>query len=132
MKVKAKKSSLKLGDCANLAARYCESFEILERKGPIAYKIALPASLHIHDAFHVSFLKKYVPGTNHIVDWKMIQVELEGNFQVQLVYILDTKVKVLWNQAIGMVKVQWIVLGREDATWEQEEVMRAEYPHLFA
>ena len=47
-------------------------FEILERIGPIAYMLALPASMLIHDVFHVSFLKKYVPDTNHVIDWNVI------------------------------------------------------------
>jgi hypothetical protein len=45
---------------------------------------------------------------------------------------LDRKSKQLWNRAIELVKVQWTWYGPEDATWEHEEVMRAEYPHLFA
>jgi hypothetical protein len=44
---------------------------------------------------------------------------------------LDRKNKQLRNRAIGLVKVQWTWYGLEDATWEREEVMRAEYPHLF-
>jgi hypothetical protein len=44
---------------------------------------------------------------------------------------LDRKNKQLRNRAIGLVKVQWTWYGPEDATWEHEEVMRAEYPHLF-
>jgi hypothetical protein len=47
------------------------------------------------------------------------------------VRILDRKSKQLRNRAIGLVKVQWAWYGPEDATWENEEVMRAEYPHLF-
>ena len=45
LKVKANKSSLKLGNCSKLSARYCGPFEILERIGPVAYMIALPASM---------------------------------------------------------------------------------------
>jgi hypothetical protein len=58
-----------------MAARYCGPFEILERIGPIAYMIALPASMCIHNAFDVSFIKKYVPNDNQVIDWNVIQVE---------------------------------------------------------
>jgi hypothetical protein len=47
------------------------------------------------------------------------------------VCILDWKRKQLWNRAIGIVKVQWTWYDPEDATWEHENVMRAEYLHLF-
>jgi hypothetical protein len=87
--VKANRSSLKLGNCSKLAARYCGPFEILERIGPVAYIIALPASMFVHNVFHVSLLKKYIPNVNHVIDWNVIQVEKEGNFQVHLVHILN-------------------------------------------
>jgi hypothetical protein len=131
LKVKANRSSLKLGNYAKLAARFCGPFEILERIGPVAYMIALPASMTVHNVFHVSFLKKYIPDANHVIDWNVIQVEQEGVLQVHLVRILDRKRKQLWNRAIGLVKVQWTWYGPEDATWEHEDAMRAEYPHLF-
>jgi hypothetical protein len=89
LKVKANRSSLKLGRCAKLASRFCGPFEILERIGPVAYMIALPASMSIHNVFHVSLLKKYIPDANHVIDWNVIQVEQEGAFQVHPVRILD-------------------------------------------
>ena len=93
--------------------------------------LALTASMTIHNVFHVSLLKKYVPDTNHVIDWTMIQVEQEGVLQVHPVCILDSKSKQLQNRAIELVKVQWTRYGPENMTWEHEEVMRAEYPHLF-
>jgi hypothetical protein len=72
LKVKANRSSLKLGNCTKLATIFCGPFEILERIGPVAYMLALPASMTIHNVFHVSFLKKYIPDANHVIDWNMI------------------------------------------------------------
>jgi hypothetical protein len=53
----------------------------------------------------------------------VIQVEHARDFQVEPVCILDQKVKVLRNKAIGLVKVKWTYYGLEDATWENEENM---------
>jgi hypothetical protein len=111
LKVKANKSSLKLGNCLKLAAHFCGPFEILERIGPVTYMLALPASMSIHNVFHVSLLKKYIPVANHVIDWNVIQVEQEGTFQVHPVCILDRKIKQLKNRAIELVKVQWTWYG---------------------
>ena len=131
LKLKTNKSSLRLGSCAKLAARFCGPFEILETIGPVAYMRALPASMTIHNVFHVSPLKKYIPDANHVIIWNVIQVELEGVLQVHPMCILDRKSKQLQNRAIELVKVQWTWYGHEDATWEHADVMQAEYPHLF-
>jgi hypothetical protein len=78
LKVKANRSFVKLGNCSKLVARYCGPLEILEMIGPIAYMHAFPTSMTIHNVFHVSFLKKYIPYANHVIDWNVIQVEQEG------------------------------------------------------
>ena len=83
LKVNPKKSSLKLGSCTKIEARLCGPFEILDRIGPVAYIFALPASMNVHNLFHVSLLKKYVHDPNHVIDWHHDQVETEGDFQVQ-------------------------------------------------
>jgi hypothetical protein len=97
LKVKANRSSLKLENCSKLAACYCGPFEILETIGPLAYMIALPAYMFVHNVFHVSFLKKYIPDANHVIDWNVIQVEQEGTFQVHPIHILEWKIKLPQN-----------------------------------
>ena len=94
-------SSLKLGSCAKLSSRYYGLFDVLERIGPIAYRLALPASTRAHNVFHVALLKKYVHDPNHVIDWDVIQVELEGEFQIEPLCILNNKVTVLRNRSVG-------------------------------
>jgi hypothetical protein len=131
LKVKDKISSLRLGNCPKLEAIYCGPFEILEKIGPVAYIITFPTSMRVHNVFHVSLLKKYVPDPNHIIDWTVNQVEHEGDFWMELVRILDWKVKMLRNKSIGMVKFEWTCYGPEDYTWEHEENTWEEYLQIF-
>jgi hypothetical protein len=91
LKVKAKRHSLRLESCPKLAARYCGTFEILENIGSVAYMLAIPGSMRVHNIFHVSLVMKYVPDPNHIIDLNVIQVEHEGDFRVESVCILDQK-----------------------------------------
>ena len=58
-------------------------------------------------------------------------MEPEGEFQIHPMCILARKVIMLWNQAIGKVKVQWENYGPEEGTWELEDAMRFPYPFLF-
>jgi hypothetical protein len=72
LKVKARCSSLKLGNCSKMVAHYCGPFEILERIGLVAYMFALTTSLSIHNVFHVYLHKKYIIDANHVIDWNVI------------------------------------------------------------
>ena len=56
--MRPKKSSLRLGSCAKLAPQYCGPFEILSKIGQVAYQLALPPNLRVHNVFHISVLKK--------------------------------------------------------------------------
>jgi hypothetical protein len=93
--------------------------------------LALRASMTVHNVFHISLLKKYIPDANHVIDWNVIQVDHEGVLQVHPVHILDQKIKQLQNRAVELVKVQWTWYSPEDATLEHEDAMREEYSNLF-
>jgi hypothetical protein len=107
LKVKVKRSSIILGCCPKLAARYCGPFEILEMIGLVAYMLAFPASMRVYNVFLLSLLNKYIPNANHIIYWNVIQVENEGDFWVESMHILGKKVKMIWKKSIGIVNIQW-------------------------
>ena len=69
IKVRPKNISLRLGSCANLVPRYCRPFEILSRIRQVAYQLALPPNLKVHNVFHISVLKKYVHDATHVINW---------------------------------------------------------------
>ena len=70
--VKPKKTSLKFKSCVELAPRYYGPFKILDRIGPVAYRIAFPTNMKTRNVFHVSLLKKYVYDPNYITNWNVI------------------------------------------------------------
>ena len=72
LRVRERKSSLKLRICSKMSHRYYGSFEVLARIGPVAYRIALHSSTRAHNVFHVFFLNKYVHDPNHVIDWDVI------------------------------------------------------------
>ena len=91
MKVKSKRISLSLGRCDKLAPRFCGPFEILAKIGPVAYELALPAHVRVHNFFHASLLKKYLYDSKHVLDWSLLQVEPEEEFSPEPTHILDKR-----------------------------------------
>ena len=81
--MRPKKSSLRLGSFAKLASCYCGPFDILSRIGQVAYQLALPPNLKVHNVFHISVLKKYVHYATRVINWNDVQVEPEGDFLVE-------------------------------------------------
>ena len=83
IKMRPKKSSLRLGSCAKLAPHYCGPFEILSRIGQVAYQLALPPNLRLHNVLNIYVLNKYVHYATHVINWNNVQMEPEGDFLVE-------------------------------------------------
>ncbi|KAL4013357.1 hypothetical protein IC575_025523 [Cucumis melo] len=132
LKVAHMKGVLRFERRRKLSPRFVGPFEILERIGPVAYRLALPPSLSVvHDAFHVSMLRKYVPDPSHVVDYEPLEIDENLGYTEQPVEVLAREVKMLRNREIPLVKVLWRNLRVEEATWEREDDMKACYLELF-
>ena len=116
----------------HLGLKYIGPYEVIERVGPVAYKLALPLELsQIHDVFHVSMLRRYRSDPSHILQTQPIELKDDLSYEEEPVAIVARETKVLRNKTIPLVKVLWKHHGSEEATWEREEDMRNQYPHLF-
>ena len=132
LKVMPKREVIRFGKRGKLSLRYIRPFEVLERVEAVAYRLALPPSLSsVHEVFHVSMLRKYTPDPTHIVDWGELVVDADGTFEEGLVRIMDSREQVLRGKTVRLVKVLWQHRGVEEATWESEDTVRANYPFLF-
>ncbi|KAA0056708.1 pol protein [Cucumis melo var. makuwa] len=132
LKVAPMRDVLRFERRGKLSPRFVEPFEILERIGPVAYRVALPPSLStVHNVFHVSMLRKYVPDPSHVVDYEPLKIDENLSYTEQPVEVLAREVKTLRNKEIPLVKVLWRNHRVEEATWEREDDMRSRYPELF-
>ena len=133
LKISPWKGVLRFGKRGKLSPRYIRPYEIVSKVGPVAYRLKLPLELSgIHDTFHVSMLRKYIPDPSHVLREQPVQLkENLTNAEIH-VQILDRREQVSRNKVIPLVKVLWKNHEREAATWEPEVQMRRQYPQLFS
>ena len=76
-------------------------------------------------------LKKYILYLSHVLEAPPIELIEDLLFEVQLVGIVDQRMKELRNKIISMVKVLWRSDTVEEMTWETKMSMRNRYSYLF-
>ena len=132
LKISPRRGLMRFGKSGKLSPRFIGPFEILERIGETAYRLALPPQLSgVHDVFHVSMLRKYEPDPSHVLDWTDLEVDEDASYEERPVRVLDRRDQVLRGKTIPLVKVLWKHHGVEEATWERELEVREKYPDLF-
>nr|GFA16471.1 reverse transcriptase domain-containing protein [Tanacetum cinerariifolium] len=101
-------SVVRFGKKGKLALRFVGPFEIVEKVGPVAYRLDLPEELNgAHDTFHVSNLKNCLADPTLQVLLDEIQVDAKLKFVEEPVEILERVFKKLKRSRIAIVKVRW-------------------------
>ncbi|GJY10364.1 putative reverse transcriptase domain-containing protein [Tanacetum coccineum] len=127
-----RESVVRFGTKGKLAPIYVGPFEILERIGPVAYRLRLPQELSgVHYTFHVSNLKKCLADANLNAPLGEVKIDKTLRFVEEPVDIMDREVKKLKRSRIPIVKVCWNSKRGPEFTWEREDFIKAKYLNLF-
>ncbi|GKE41375.1 hypothetical protein Tco_1468659 [Tanacetum coccineum] len=133
LKVSPWKGVIRFGKRGKLSPRFVGPFKVIERIGPVAYKLELPDKLRgIHNTFHVSNLKRCFVNDDVVIPLDEVQLDNKLHFIEEPVEIMDREVKRLKQSRIPIVKVRWNSRRGPEFTWEREDFFRSKYPHLFA
>jgi len=139
LKVAPWKNMLRFGLKGKLTPRFIGPFKILQRVGPVAYKVDLPPQLaKVHDVFHVSLLRKASVDPARILPQVPVEVKEDLTLELRPIRILDQEVKELRSKKIPIVRILWQNAQIEEETWEKEVEMRIrthlnqpQTPHLI-
>jgi hypothetical protein len=101
-----------------LSKRFYGPYKVLERIGPVAYRLELPLSSKIHPVFHCSLLKLH-HGPLEVSAVDLPPSVVDHNPLVEPLAIVDTKWDTTTDPPTRLVLVQWLGLAPEDTSWEK-------------
>ena len=89
LKLSPWKGVVRFGNRGKLSPCYIRPFEIIERIGPMAYRLDLSEELsRVHNVFHISMLCKYIPDPSHVLKTPEIELRDDLSYEEQPVQIL--------------------------------------------
>ena len=100
-------------------------YKILQKIGPVAYKLDLPEEAKIHPVFHISQLKRKLGHNIQVhnqVPSHVVEVIKEPDS------ILDRRMVKRFGKATSEVLIKWKQLPLEEATWENYWELIKKFP----
>jgi hypothetical protein len=123
----------RFGVKGKLAPRYIGPFPILERYGPVAYRLQLPETLSaLHNVFHVSQLKKCLRVPDRTVEVTDVALELDLTYSEHPIRVLDQKDRITRRRTLKFYKIQWNQHTEDEATWETQDFLEKNFLGFLA
>ena len=104
LKLSPWKGLIRFGKRGKLSPSYIGPFEIVERIGPVGYRLDLPKEFsRVHNVLRISMLRKYISDTSHVLEIPEIELRDDLSYEEQPVQILGRDEKELRNKTISLV-----------------------------
>jgi hypothetical protein len=133
LKVSPMKGVSRFGVKGKLAPRYIGPFLVLEKCGPVAYRLQLPETLSaVHNVFHVSQLKKCLRVPDRTVEVTDVILEPDLTHSEHPIRVLDQKDRVTRRKTLKFYKIQWKQHSEDEATWETQDFLDKNFPGFLA
>ena len=114
-----------------LAFKFFGPYKVLNRVGPAAYRLELPAGNQVHPVFHISQLKPFNSNYSPVYTDLPLLLDLSAADLVPEAVLARRLVK-KGNCAIPQVLIKWSHLPSTSATWEDFYVVQRHFPSSLA
>ena len=106
--------------------KYIGPFPVIERVGPLAYRLKLPAKYRIHPVFHVSLLKPFRSSDafDHSQSLRPLPDLSQGPDVYLVERVLDRRVRKIKRRSVVEYLIQWQGYPLHEATWEPKARLR--------
>jgi hypothetical protein len=122
----------RFGIKGKLAPRYIGPYPIIDKYGPTSYQVELPAKLSgAHNVFHVSQLKRFLKPPTDMVIEDTITLKPDLTYKTYPIKVPDQKDQVTRNKTTRFYKIQWNEHSKDEAMWECEDFLWANYPEFL-
>jgi hypothetical protein len=133
LKVSPMKGVSRFGVKGKLAPRYIGPFPILERYGPVAYRLQLPETLSaVHNVFQVSQLKKCLRVPDRTIEVTNVDLEPYLIYSEHPIRVLDQKDRITRRKTLKFYKIQWNQHTEDEATWETQDFLEKNFPGFLS
>jgi hypothetical protein len=128
LQVSPMKGVRRFGIKGKLAPRYIGLYPILDKYGPMSYQVELPVKLSgIHNVFHVFQLKRCLKPPTDVVIEHTLPLKPDLTYKAYPIKILSQQDRVTRNKTTQFYKIQWNEHFKDEATWEREDFLLANY-----
>ncbi|XP_013594372.1 PREDICTED: uncharacterized protein LOC106302402 [Brassica oleracea var. oleracea] len=119
LNVTAQTGKDRFGKVGKPAVRFIGPYKIIGKVGEVAYRLDLPADMHLH------------PNPSVVESERLEELGRNLTYSRGPIRLGERRIRKLKNREIAQVQVFWGRQNKIHVTWEDEERFKADHPEFF-